>query len=310
MKQTPRVLVFHSHGVGQYVRVHAFPEPGETIRAISWDNDRDGGKGSNVAIALGKLGIPTAFFGKLGNDIWAEMGLNWMQSFGVNVELVLLSEQIHTSTGLVMIDDRGENYIVTMNTGTSFTEAEIAAALDASQSCTHFITGFEIPVDNALTGARLAHAMGMMTILNPSPVPVEDLGALPYIDLMIVNRVEGQKLSGLPCEEDPQKLLAALKKRYQMGAVIMTMGPKGSYGYDGAQFWHNPVFDLPVVDTTGAGDAFLACVVAELTQGAGLPQACAVASAYSSLAVTRLGTFPAYPTRAELHTFLQKHAID
>ena len=52
MTRPPQVMVFHSHGVGQYVRIHELPLPGETVQALSWDNDRDGGKGSNVAASL------------------------------------------------------------------------------------------------------------------------------------------------------------------------------------------------------------------------------------------------------------------
>lgn len=309
MTRPPQVMVFHSHGVGQYVRIHELPLPGETVQALSWDNDRDGGKGSNVAMALGKLGTPTAFFGKLAHDIWAEMGLTWMRGFGVDLSLVLRSDAIRTSTGLVMIDDAGNNSIVTMNTGVSFTEDEIRGALDAAPDCRYFVTGFEIPWQQALLGARLAHERGMTAVLNPSPVPPQPMGPIGYVDILIVNEVEAERLSGLGRDSDPEQMLRALRDRYEVGAVVLTAGGRGSFGYDGQQYWQHGAIEVPVVDTTGAGDAFLACMTAELARGQALPDACRAAGAYAAMSVTRLGTFPAYPTRAELDAFLAEHGL-
>ncbi|MBC8536965.1 ribokinase [Feifania hominis] len=310
MANPVQAVVFHSHGVGQYVRVSQFPRPGQTIRALSWDNDRDGGKGSNVAIALAKLGVSTAFFGKVGCDIWGDLGEQWMSEAGVDVSALLRSERLRTSTGVVMIDNEGANMIVTRNTSTDFTREEILTALGRFAGAKVFITGFEINVEAALFGAQTAHGMGMTTILNPSPIPERPLGELPYIDVLIVNEHEALELAGLAQDADClarlEEISARLMERYRVGSVIMTLGRHGSFCRSPGGVWRHGAVEAPVVDTTGAGDGFLAAVAAKLIGGSSLPEACGFANAFSAYSVGVQGTFPSYPTLEQLTAFLEE----
>ena len=66
MHKTPKAIVFNKHGVGHMARVEHFPKPGETLRALEWKFGEDAGKGTNVAMVLGLLGIETAFVCKVG----------------------------------------------------------------------------------------------------------------------------------------------------------------------------------------------------------------------------------------------------
>ncbi|MEG0833503.1 MAG: ribokinase [Oscillospiraceae bacterium] len=309
--QSPDVVVFHSHGVGQYVRVSKFPVPGETIRALSWDNDRDGGKGSNVAIALAKLGVSSAFFGKVGNDIFGDLGEKWMSELDVDVSMMLRDDKLQTSTGVVVIDDNGDNLIITKSTGTKFSHEEIDTALQKFSSSKVFITGFEIDISASLYGARLAHKLGMTTLLNPSPLPDFPLGCLDFIDVLIVNEIEGLKLSDLPdtsdCISSSQKIVANLADKYSVPCVIMTMGKHGSITYDSGEIWQTDPVNTKVVDTAGAGDGFLSAIAACKVWGVNMKTACEWANVFSSIAVSRLGTFPSYPTLEEMNAVMRLH---
>ena len=69
-----KAIVFNKHGVGHMTRVARFPRPGETVRALEWHFGEDAGKGTNVAVALGRLGVKSAFVCKVGAD---EGGVCW-----------------------------------------------------------------------------------------------------------------------------------------------------------------------------------------------------------------------------------------
>lgn len=305
MKRSFEAIVFNNHSVGQYVRVHNFPKPGETIRSISWDDDVDGGKGTNVAMALGKLGISTAYFGKVGYDIWAEKGKQWFHEVGVNFEHMYQREDIQTSSGVVLIDDAGENVVVTRNTSISFLPNEIDPVLEKLKDSQYFITGFEIVPSSALYAAKKAKSLGMVTVLNPSPVPPDAMGDLSYIDILIVNLLEGLQLAGEDddcCSNEAgyYRILSILMDRYHPRTVIMTLGQNGCVGMDDFSKWRLYSEKVDVVDSTGAGDAFLAALVASLIRGKNIEEACRWAGLYASLATTRLGTGPTYPWLSEM----------
>ena len=106
------VLVFNHHGVGQIVEIERLPRLGETIVGYNWRIAQDGGKGSNCAIALGRMGVKTAYVGKVGNDAWGDLGKCWMEEAGVDVSCLLRSDEISTGTGLIMLMEDGQNTIV------------------------------------------------------------------------------------------------------------------------------------------------------------------------------------------------------
>jgi len=108
----PQIVVVGSHGVGQVVRVERFPAPGETVNSVRWDVSPDGGKGSNQAIAVGRLGCSVAFVGIVGRDALGDLGDEWMCAAGVDTRHLLRSPTGATSTGIVIVDASGQNSII------------------------------------------------------------------------------------------------------------------------------------------------------------------------------------------------------
>ena len=146
MEKSIQAVVVNSHGVGQYVHIKKLPVQGETIRGWGWQVAQDGGKGSNSAIALGRLGIRTAYVGKVGKDPWGDLGALWMTEAGVDISCMYRSSEISTGTGLIMLDEEGKNTIVLGgSSGRALTDAEIIQGVRSFQGAQVLITGFEIP---------------------------------------------------------------------------------------------------------------------------------------------------------------------
>jgi len=300
------VIVLNSHGVGQVCYIKRLPVLGETLRAWNWHVEEDGGKGTTVAVALGRLGIQAAYIGKVGRDLWGDLGFKWMGDAGVDTTFMYQSDEVSTGTGLIMIDEQGRNTIVDGDSSLeALTEEEIKNALDAMKESTYFSTGFGMPEKKALYGARYAKSLGMKTILNASPLPDHEMGDLSYIDYLVINEVEGKALADLPNDthENYETVIKLVKAIHNCKTVVMTLGDEG------CMILNDELISLPgikvkVVDTTGAGDSYLAAFVAGLVWGKSLREAGEFAIQCSALKVTRQGTIPAFPTLKDAQAFI------
>lgn len=305
------VIVLNSHGVGQVCHIKRLPRRGETLAATNWRVEEDGGKGCTVSVALGRLGVSAGYIGKVGFDPWGDMGDKWMTEAGVDTTYMYRDHSVSTGTGLIMIDEEGYNTIVD---GDSACEAltidETRTAIAAMKEARYFITGFGMPYRKALDGAKIAkEEFGMTTLCNASPLPDEDMGDLSYLDYLVLNDVEARVLADLP--EDSEKpwedIMRSLRDRLGARGVVMTCGEHGSAVLDDG-YYAIPPLPVQVVDTVGAGDGYLAAMVAGLVRGKGVREACEWASKYAAFKVTRKGTIPGYPHLADVEKFLEKHA--
>lgn len=303
------VIVLNSHGVGQYAYTDHMPVWGETLPVKNWHVAEDGGKGSNVTVALGRLGLKVAYIGKVGNDPWGDLGDKWMIDAGADTTYLYRTDEVSTGTGLILIGPDGQNAIIDGDSSSvKLTVGEVTAALDDMAGSSYFVTGFEVPQRVSLAGAKYAKQLGMTVALNPSPLPEEPMGWLDYVDYLFINEVEGRSIEGLAKDDplDAESLVRKVKETYGVGNVVMTLGSDGAcvLTTDGAFFTVDPVRVEKVVNTAGAGDGFMAATVYGLVRGKTLEEAMKWAAGYAALSVTIDGTIPAYRPLAEVEAFI------
>lgn len=305
------VLVLGHHGCGGHtVRVHRTPVTGETIVAWGYKVIKDGGKGGHQSLIIGRLGGSAAFIGKVPDNSFGDTALEWLSCDGVDVSHALRSDGENNRPGLILIDDNGNNTIISVQgDGHLLPFSEVEAHIKAYKGAKYFITGFEIPAETALGGAKLAHEMGMITILNPSPIHEGDLGDLSYIDILIPNEPETKGLLGMDqsAAVTPLEAAKAIMARYKVGAVVMTLGKDGVFAYDGKDSWTVEAMPVKVVNTIGAGDGFLGGFTYALTQGMDMGGAITIGNAVANYSVMRPGTIDSYPYAAELKAFMEEY---
>ena len=303
------VVVLNSHGVGQYAYCDHMPVWGETLPVKNWHVAEDGGKGSNVTVALGRLGLKVAYIGKVGNDPWGDLGDKWMTDAGADTTYLYRTDEVSTGTGLILIGPDGRNTVIDGDSSSvKLTVEEVEAALDDMADSTYFVTGFEVPQHVSQEGAKYAKKLGMTVALNPSPLPEEPMGELDYVDYLFINEVEGRYIEGL-AEDDPldaESLARKVRDTYHVGNVVMTLGGDGACALtaDGTFFTVDPVHVEKVVNTAGAGDGFMAATVYGLVRGKSLHGAMEWAAKYAALSVTIDGTIPAYRPLDEVEAFI------
>ncbi len=265
------IIVLNSHGVGQYAYCDDLPRWGETLAVKNWRIAKDGGKGSNVACALGNLGVKTAYIGKVGYDPWGDLGEKWMLEAGVDTKYLYRDSEISTGTGLVLIGTDGRNMIIDgEGSGVALKFEEVTNAIDDMSEAKYFISGFEIPYKISLKSCSYAKQKGMITALNPSPISNIELGELDYIDYLFLNEIEAKKLLGKNDKTMTNKeILKSLNLKYRRSTIIVTLGERGCscINAKGEIVEVCGVKVNKVKNTAGAGDGFMAAVLYKLLDG-------------------------------------------
>jgi sugar/nucleoside kinase (ribokinase family) len=112
-------------------------------------------------------------------------------------------------------------------------------------------------------------------------------GDLDGVDLLALNLEEAAALARVDPEDDPERTIRSAATRLPPAALLtVTAGARGSWCWDGAQFWHRPALPVSVVSTAGAGDAHLAGALAGLALGLALADAHALAALTAAASVT------------------------
>lgn len=306
-----KVAVVGSFVVDLMARTPHLPEPGETVKG-SFFMSGPGGKGANQAVAAKRAGCALVFSTKLGRDSFAEIGKRSFEENGIAMDYVFETDAASTAAALITVDEcTSQNEIVViLGACDTFSDEDIEALKPALEGCEYLLLQMEINPDATEKLIDLAYEMGIKVILNPAPVQQLDERLYQKLYLVTPNEVEAKILTGIACD-DRVGLDAAAAAFFEKGVkkVIITIGKRGVYFHDGekAQIFEN--YDVKVLDTTGAGDAFNGGLLAGLSQGMELDQAVGYGNIVSNLAVTRLGTAPAMPTWEEIAAFMKEKEI-
>lgn len=287
-------------------RADRAPKMGETILGNSFALG-PGGKGSNQAVAAARAGGAVQFISKLGDDVFADMAFSIWADAGVT-PAVTQPDGAATGAAYIFVEEATGNNAIIICPGAAATISpeDVAEAEGVIASADVFITQLEQPLDAAHHALRLARAGGATTILNPAPAaPLPD-DIYPLCDFVTPNESEAEALTGIAVTDVASAEAAArafLAKG--VGGAVITLGENGALYSAGDAVTHVPAhYAGPVVETTGAGDAFNGGFAVALSEGASPVDAVRFGAATAAISVTRPGTAPSMPTRAEIDALL------
>jgi ribokinase len=289
-------------------RAGRLPKIGETITGSGFKMG-PGGKGSNQSVAAARLGAKVTFISKLGRDAFGDIALKTWKDEGI-IACAAQSDKDATGGAFIFVNhDTGENAIIVYpGAAGTISVADVDAAADAIRSAKVFVTQLEQPVAAAQRGLEIAHAAGVTTIFNPAPAePIPD-AIYPLCDYIVPNETEAATLTGLPVATpaDAKRVGDALLAKGAKAALI-TLGERGALFHSRERSVEIPAFSAgQVVETTGAGDAFVGGFAAAMARGTDPVEAARFGSAVAGISVTRPGTAPSMPRLAEVEALLAK----
>lgn len=262
---TPEVAVVGATGVGLVYVVSRQPENGETLVAESM-RVMPGGKASNQAIGVSRLGGRARLFSALGDDAFGGYVRDAWRREQVDATGVVDLSGLSTLVGSVLVDAAGENRIVlALGAMAEYTGAHIEAFEAQIADSDVCLVSLEMPAEPAERALRIARDHGVTTLLNPAPAPTpEDARRLlPLCDWVTPNAGEAAAMTGKTEAPEAAKHLRELG----VGNVVVTLGSEGALLHTAEVSDMVPALDVSCVDTSGAGDAFNAAFALSLARG-------------------------------------------
>lgn len=292
------ITVFGSLNVDLVSRVASIPKPGETVHGSDLQLI-PGGKGANQALAARRAGAKVKMIGVIGDDSVAGVALQELEPAGVDLSSV---RRRHGTTGvaIITVDQKGENTIVVSPGANAEAKASQIAGDTLAKGDT-LLLQMEVPLAETLAAAKAGKAAGATVVLSLAPFSPLTAEQLAPVSTLIVNEHEAADFAsalGLPAG-NAEATVTGLAGRLGL-TVIATLGPEGAIAAGKAGVVRVPAIRVTPVDTTGAGDTFAGVLAAWLDQGADLATAMKFAAVAGSLACTKEGAQPSFPTRAEI----------
>jgi ribokinase len=299
-----KAVVVGSSNMDIFFFTGRMPGPGETVMGDRYWMGM-GGKGANQAVGACLLGADVTLVGRVGNDLFGQRMLETLETHGVACDHIRVGDEAESGVALIVVDQHAENIIVVVpGANMRITPADVDKAADRLRAADVLLMQLEVPLSAIERAIDIAREGKVLCVLNPSPArPLPDR-ILKKVHLLTLNQSEAKVLTGIPTHTLKGVQVAGqalLDKGVQ--AVIITLSVQGALVVRPDRTFHIRGIRVDAVDTTGAGDAFVAALAVALAEGETLAEATRFANVVGALATKKPGAMPSLPTRDEVEAF-------
>jgi ribokinase len=298
------VAVLASFNMDLVMRSERLPRRGETLQGAF--EMFLGGKGFNQAVAARRLGADVSVIGRVGDDDFGQAFVAALDEEGINRDYVIVEPGEGTGVAIVHVLPDGENAIIQApRVNTTITAPHIRAAAGILNASDVALFQLETSIPAATEFARLARERDVRLMFNPAPaIPVTD-ELIQLADVVVLNEIEAMGLTAIVPDTMARAYEAAdLIQRRAEADVVLTRSRQGALAMTERGRVDVPAFRVPVVDTVGAGDAFVGALAVALAEEMPMLDAMRFAAAAGAIAVTRPGAEPSMPARDEVEQLL------
>jgi len=294
------IVVVGSINMDLVVRAPRLPQLGETLLGGDFQTF-PGGKGANQAVACARLGANVRMIGRVGNDAFGEELLADIAKNGVDVSAIQRDKQAATGVALITVTESGDNAIVVAGGANGkVTAQDIEKNESLFRQAALLVVQLECPLPAVERAINLARNFGVRIVLNPAPAQKLPDELLSKVDFLIPNQTELNLLTG---EREMDRAIAHLQK-VGVQNLVVTLGGQGALIVAGETRTRIAAYQVEVVDTTAAGDAFVGAFAVALGEGKSTLEAAQMGVAAGALAVTKAGAQPSLPNHQELIHFM------
>ena len=272
----PKVSVIGICGQSTFLTVDHFHKKGETVFTKEIFEEI-GGKGINQAVAAARMGVEVSFLAAVGCDHNGDLCKQLLRKENIH-DFLSVKKGIPTTFAFILVDKNGENQVTGYH-GAELTKEDVLSFADEICTSDFLLLQQEVPKEVNETAIRIAQKNKVPVILNPAPE-----GVSPDF--------EGKLFAVTPNEHESE--FVDLKK-FEHSAI--TLGGKGCLVDNKTKI---PALNVPVKDTTGAGDTFNGVLAAMLAKKCSFEEACRKGVCASSLSVTKKYVMDAIPTLADV----------
>ena len=301
------VVVVGSLSMDFTARAERLPLVGETLIGSGFVSV-PGGKGNNQALACALQGVATSMVGCIGTDQLGAAIVDVFTEHGLDASHLIRDPSMATGIAHITVDEEGRNAIVIVPRANSTMSAErVRERAALIRGARVVLTQLEIPVAATHAALEIGREAGAVTILNPAPAAEVEDELLRLADICVPNEIEAWGLTGRQVTDHASAEAAASALRDRgCREVVVTLGGRGALYVGPEGTLDVPAFEVDVVDTVAAGDAFCGALAAALARGAGRAEALRRASAAGALATTLPGASTSLPSAGAVEIMLSR----
>lgn len=298
-----RILVISSANIDFVQRMHRVPYSGETICETDLGYSYiPGGKGANSAITFARFGADCVFTCKVGRDANAKRLIQLYRNEGIDTRYIIEDATAPTGLASILLEDNGKNRII-VYPGANMTLS--ASEIEESFNCypDALYLQLEIPNEAVFEACRRANAADIPVFIDAgSAKPNYPLHELGRVEIFSPNESETRIFTGIAPTTEENCLRAAIKLAGMVDAkyIVIKLGDRGAFIYDGLEYYVIPAENVTVTDTTAAGDVFSAVMTFVYLQTGNIVSSVKYATCAAAICVTKSGASSSIPTRAEV----------
>ncbi|MGH9396465.1 MAG: ribokinase [Terriglobia bacterium] len=303
-----QIVVVGSINLDLVARVDRIPALGETLTGNSFETFY-GGKGANQAVGVARLRHAVTMIGRVGDDEFGGRLRRGLRDAGVRTAAVKRTPGASSGVALISVASHGRNTIIVIpGANGHLTPEDLENELPILSSAGMILTQLEVPLRVVAFLADFVSSRRIPLVLDPAPARKLPASLLRKVAWLTPNETETCTLCGIePGKLNPQNAGQYAKMLLEKGPqnVVIKLGAGGAFwaGAGGASALVS-AFQVRVVDSTAAGDAFNAGLAVALMKGSSALDAVRFASTVAALSVTRAGAQPSMPTANEVAKFL------
>lgn len=301
-----RILVAGSSNIDFRLATPYIPAPGETMFSAGRYNFAPGGKGANSAVAAASLGADVVFCSRVGDDAYGDNLVALFDDFGIDTRFVKVDKTEQTGLNVVMVEKSGSNRVISYSgANAKISDADIESAFSCCPD--GVLAQFELREEAVIAAAHNAAYDGIPLFIDAGPAnrdfPIEKL---EKIEVFSPNEQETEILTGIRPNnlENCLRASIALCNRADIRYVVLKLGNRGCYVYDGKYCDLISPVEVNVVDRTAAGDVFTAALATEYLRTGDILAAARFANAAGALTVSKSGSIASVPTLDEVRAIL------
>lgn len=275
-----------------------YPGRNEKVHALTMERHGGGPVGTALA-AVARLGFRASFIGQVGDDFAGCFVISEFEREGVDVCSEVIQKDTDSQISICLVDKRtGDRTVVSRRGELAEVGPEALRVAAAGGGSILHVDGYDMKA--AIAATRIAKKRGTAVVYDCGSFYDGTEELLKYTDVAVTSEKFARQMFGDAPLDEACRCLRDVGPTY----TGVTLGGRGAVGLDGDRFFEVPAFDVEVVDTTGAGDAFHGGLDVGILLGLDFERAMVLAAAVAALKCTKLGGRAGLPTLEELSAFL------
>ena len=256
-----------------------------------------GGLGCNLPLAIAKLGFKAAVIGRLSDDSWKSLFTSSFDEAGIDYSAVTIDKKYPSAATIVCVDSTGERtFFHSGGNSIGLCPDDIISNMDTIRNSKYFALGYygcmpALEPDLPEVLKEIKKKTGTKILLESGgfvSYTLDDLSrSLPFLDYWVPSYEEGKILTG---KSDYIDMVKVFRESGSRGIVGIKLGFNGCYLTNEQEGYFLPAFKVErIVDTTGAGDSFIAGLIAGQLKGLSLKESGQIGNMTGALSVQSIG---------------------